>query len=71
MTLTEFVFDLTYPQELQTAEFREEVLLNAQAERQLRRMDEGRIGPPGAWPHCREPDDFATAATGLTSPLPA
>jgi hypothetical protein len=71
VTMTESGFDPTYPQELQTSEFWEEVILDAQAERLLRRMDEGRIEPPGAWTSCREPDDFATAATGLTSPLPA
>jgi hypothetical protein len=50
VTITESVFDPTYTQdELQTAEYWEEVILDAQAERLLKRMDEGRIEPPGAW----------------------
>jgi len=43
------VFDPSYSREQLTAEFWEEVILDAQAEAMLRKIDEGRIHPPWLW----------------------
>jgi hypothetical protein len=43
------VFDPTYPAGQQTAEFWEEVILLAQAEKLIRRIEAGKTHPPGLW----------------------
>lgn len=48
------VFDDTYPPEQQTAEFWEDVRLDAMCEWVLRQMDVGRIEPPPCNPTRRE-----------------
>jgi hypothetical protein len=43
------VFDPNYPKEQQTAEFWEGVILLAQAESLIRRIEEGKTAPPWLW----------------------
>lgn len=43
------VFDPTYPPEQQTADFWELVILDAQAERLIRRIEQEKEQPPGLW----------------------
>jgi hypothetical protein len=43
------VFDPTYPAEQQTAEFWEVVILLAQAEKLIRRIEEGKEPEPRLW----------------------
>ena len=38
-----------FPPEMETAEFWEELIFDAQAERLLRRIDEGRVEPPRSY----------------------
>jgi hypothetical protein len=43
------LFDPSYPKEQQTAEFWEEVILLAQAEKLIRRIEEGKEPEPWLW----------------------